>query len=41
MEPILNMLCTWGKNHVEVLQDKGEDVILEHRDDDIAMQQTS
>lgn len=41
MEPILNMLCTWGEKHVEVLQDKGEDVILKQHDDDIAMQQTS
>ncbi|MEQ6853959.1 helix-turn-helix domain-containing protein [Lysinibacillus capsici] len=41
MEPILNMLCTWGEKHVELLQDKGEDVLLKQRDDDIAMQQTS
>ena len=38
MEPILNMLCTWGEKHVELLQDKGEDVLLKQRDDDIAMQ---
>ncbi|MGE7751418.1 winged helix-turn-helix transcriptional regulator [Lysinibacillus fusiformis] len=41
MEPILNMLCTWGEKHVELLQDKGEDVLLKQRDEDIAMQQTS
>ena len=38
---ILNMLCTWGEKHVELLQDKGEDVLLKQRDEDIAMQQTS
>ncbi|WP_368915859.1 winged helix-turn-helix transcriptional regulator [Exiguobacterium acetylicum] len=39
MEPVLNMLCTWGESHIEVLQDKGEDVILNQRDEDIALQQ--
>lgn len=41
MEPILNLPCTWGEKHVEVLQDKGEDVLLKQRNDDTAMQQTS
>lgn len=40
MEPILNMLCTWGEKHVEVLQVKGEDVILKQRDE-IALRQTT
>lgn len=39
MEPVLNMLCTWGESHIEVLQDKGGDVILNQRDEDIALQQ--
>lgn len=41
MEPILNMLCMWGESHIEALQDKGENVILNQRDEDIAVQQTS
>lgn len=41
MDPVLNMLCTWGEKHIEVLQDKGEDVLLMQRDEDIAIKHTS
>ncbi|KMY33806.1 MarR family transcriptional regulator [Lysinibacillus xylanilyticus] len=41
MDPVLNMLCTWGEKHIEMLQDKGEDVMLMQRDEDIAIKHTS
>ncbi|MEH6942544.1 winged helix-turn-helix transcriptional regulator [Bacillus sp. JJ722] len=41
MEPVLNLLCTWGENHIEILIENGEDVLLMQRDEDIAVKQTS
>ncbi|KOS66874.1 MarR family transcriptional regulator [Lysinibacillus contaminans] len=41
MEPVLNLLCTWGENHIERLIDQGEDVLLMQRDEDIAVKRTS
>lgn len=41
MEPVLNLLCTWGENHIERLIDHGEDVLLMQRDEDIAVKQPS
>ncbi|MFT9816818.1 winged helix-turn-helix transcriptional regulator [Lysinibacillus sp. NPDC056185] len=41
MDPVLNILCTWGEKHIEVLQEKGEDVLLMQRDEDIAIKHTS
>jgi len=41
MDPVLNILCTWGENHIEMLQEKGEDVLLMQREEDIAIKHTS
>ncbi|MGE7946042.1 winged helix-turn-helix transcriptional regulator [Lysinibacillus sp. NPDC093688] len=41
MDPVLNVLCTWGEKHIEMLQDKGEDVLIMQRDEDIAIKHTS
>ncbi|WP_042478928.1 winged helix-turn-helix transcriptional regulator [Bacillus ndiopicus] len=41
MEPILSMLCSWGEKHIELLQDKGEAVLLRKNDEDISIQHTS
>lgn len=41
MAPVLNVLCTWGEKHIEMMQDKGEDVRIMQRDEDIAIKHTS
>ena len=41
MDPVLNVLCTWGEKHIEMMQDKGEDVLIMQRDEDIAIKHTS
>lgn len=41
IDPVLNVLCTWGEKHIEMMQDKGEDVLIMQRDEDIAIKHTS
>lgn len=41
MEPVLNLLCTWGEKHIDKLKENGEEVLLMQRDDDIAVQKLS
>lgn len=41
MEPVLNLLCTWGEKHIDKLKENGEEIRLMQRDDDIAMQKLS
>ncbi|MCM3721238.1 MULTISPECIES: winged helix-turn-helix transcriptional regulator [Solibacillus] len=41
MEPVLNLLCTWGEKHIDKLKENGEEVLLMQRDDDIAEQKLS
>lgn len=41
LEPVLNLLCIWGEKHIDKLKEKGEEVLLMQRDDDIAVQKLS
>ncbi|EIT87209.1 HTH-type transcriptional regulator [Fictibacillus macauensis ZFHKF-1] len=40
MEPVLHLLCLWGEKHIDRLIDRGEDVLLMQRDEDLATEQS-